>query len=95
MKCFLTRCCTWFDNPPNMFDYSKEPVNDYFLDDMKCFYSSLECVERNLDPLTIKLVVISQAGNIGAGLTLASSPMKKMKFLMLVDLFIRTILKIM
>ncbi|EOH1313614.1 type VI secretion protein ImpB, partial [Enterococcus faecium] len=26
-----------------MMDYSKEPVNDYFLIDMKSFYASVEC----------------------------------------------------
>ncbi|HAR1893882.1 TPA: type VI secretion protein ImpB, partial [Enterococcus faecium] len=26
-----------------MLDYSKEPVNDYFLIDMKSFYASVEC----------------------------------------------------
>ena len=30
-----------------MMDYSKEPVNDYFLIDMKSFYASVECIERN------------------------------------------------
>ncbi|HAQ1219404.1 TPA: type VI secretion protein ImpB, partial [Enterococcus faecium] len=28
-----------------MMDYSKEPVNDYFLIDMKSFYASVECIE--------------------------------------------------
>ncbi|HHE9751021.1 type VI secretion protein ImpB, partial [Enterococcus faecium] len=27
-----------------MMDYSKEPVNDYFLIDMKSFYASVECI---------------------------------------------------
>ncbi|NBA63614.1 type VI secretion protein ImpB [Enterococcus mundtii] len=48
-----------------MLDYSKEPVNDYFLIDMKSFYSSVECVARNLDPLTAELVVMSRADNTG------------------------------
>ncbi len=43
-----------------MMDYSKEPVNDYFLIDMKSFYASVECIERNLDPLTTELVVMSR-----------------------------------
>ncbi|MGG5311151.1 ImpB/MucB/SamB family protein [Enterococcus pernyi] len=42
-----------------MFDYSNEPVNDYYLIDMKSFYASVECVERNLNPLTTALVVMS------------------------------------
>ncbi len=63
-----------------MPDYSKEPVNDYFLIDMKSFYSSVECIERNLDPLTTELVVMSQADNTGSGLILASSPAAKKKY---------------
>ncbi|NMP59741.1 type VI secretion protein ImpB, partial [Enterococcus mundtii] len=63
-----------------MLDYSKEPVNDYFLIDMKSFYSSVECVERNLDPLTAELVVMSRADNTGSGLTLAVSPTAKSKY---------------
>ncbi|EGP4953055.1 hypothetical protein, partial [Enterococcus faecium] len=50
-----------------MMDYSKEPVNDYFLIDMKSFYASVECIERNLDPLTTELVVMSRADNTGSG----------------------------
>ncbi len=60
-----------------MMDYSKEPVNDYFLIDMKSFYASVECIERNLDPLTTELVVMSRADNTGSGLILASSPAAK------------------
>ncbi|MGL9795150.1 DNA polymerase V [Enterococcus sp. DIV1283b] len=69
-----------------MMDYSKDPVNDYFLIDMK-FYSSVECIERNLDPLTTELIVMSRADNTGEGLILASSPAakKNMVFLMSVD----------
>lgn len=62
-----------------MIDYSKEPLNDYFLIDMKSFYASCECVERGLDPLKTMLVVMSQADNTGSGLILASSPMAKKK----------------
>lgn len=67
-----------------MMDYSKEPVNDYFLIDMKSFYASVECIERNLDPLATELVVMSRADNTGSGLILASSPTakKNMVFLM-------------
>ncbi len=63
-----------------MVDYSKEPVNDYFLIDMKSFYSSVECIERNLDPLMTELVVMSRADNTGSGLILASSPAVKKKY---------------
>lgn len=62
-----------------MIDYSKEPLNDYFLIDMKSFYASCECVERGINPLTTKLVVMSQADNTGQGLILASSPAAKKK----------------
>ncbi|WVT93052.1 Y-family DNA polymerase (plasmid) [Enterococcus durans] len=63
-----------------MMDYSKEPVNDYFLIDMKSFYASVECIERNLDPLTTELVVMSRADNTGSGLILASSPAAKKEY---------------
>ncbi|QDA39741.1 Y-family DNA polymerase (plasmid) [Enterococcus faecium] len=63
-----------------MMDYSKEPVNDYFLIDMKSFYASVECIERNLDPLTTELVVMSRADNTGSGLILASSPEAKKRY---------------
>ena len=61
-------------------DYSKEPVNDYFLIDMKSFYASVECIERNLDPLTTELVVMSRSDNTGSGLILASSPEAKKRY---------------
>lgn len=32
-----------------MLDYSNEAVNDYFLIDIKSFYASVECVERNVN----------------------------------------------
>ncbi|MBK5028882.1 DNA polymerase thumb domain-containing protein, partial [Enterococcus faecium] len=63
-----------------MLDYSNEPVNDYFLIDIKSFYASVECVERNLNPLTTALVVMSRADNTGSGLTLAASPTAKSKY---------------
>lgn len=73
-----------------MFDYSREPVNDYFLIDMKSFYASVECIERNLDPMTTPLIVMSRSDNTGSGLTLASSPTAKKNIisLMLVELMI-------
>ncbi|MGM0241325.1 Y-family DNA polymerase [Enterococcus sp. AZ103] len=61
-----------------MIDYNKEPLSDYFLIDIKSFYSSVECVDRGLDPLTTNLVVLSTADNVGGnGLILASSPVAK------------------
>ncbi|MBO0481398.1 Y-family DNA polymerase [Candidatus Enterococcus courvalinii] len=63
-----------------MLDYSNEPVNDYFMIDMKSFYASVECIERGLNPLTTELVVMSQADNTGSGLILASSPMAKQQY---------------
>ena len=42
-----------------MFDYDKEPSRDILCIDCKSFYASCEAVERGLDPLTVKLVVIS------------------------------------
>ncbi|KFO15538.1 type VI secretion protein ImpB, partial [Enterococcus faecium UC7267] len=48
--------------------------------DMKSFYASVECIERNLDPLTTELVVMSRADNTGSGLILASSPAAKKEY---------------
>ncbi len=47
---------------------------------MKSFYSSFECIERNLGPLTTELVVMSRSDNTGSGLILASSPAAKKKY---------------
>lgn len=58
------------------FDYSKEPRRDILCIDVKSFYSSVECVERGLDPLKTMLIVMSGADNAG-GLVLAASPMAK------------------
>ncbi|MDH6365160.1 DNA polymerase V [Enterococcus sp. PF1-24] len=58
-------------------DYSKEPLRDIFLIDIKSFYASVECAARNLDPLQTMLVVMSTAENTGSGLILASSPKAK------------------
>ncbi|HAR1522758.1 TPA: Y-family DNA polymerase, partial [Enterococcus faecium] len=44
------------------------------------FYASVECIERNLDPLTTELVVMSRADNTGSGLILASSPEAKKRY---------------
>lgn len=58
------------------FNYDNEPRSDILCIDMKSFYSSVECVERGLNPLTALLVVMSNADSNG-GLALAASPMAK------------------
>lgn len=64
-----------------VFDYTKEPSRDVLCIDCKSFYASVECVERGVDPLTAKLVVMSypsdDRGQRGSGLILASSPAAK------------------
>ena len=63
-------------------DYSKidiDEVNsrlDYFCIDLKCFYASVECVERGLDPFKTGLVVADEARGRGA-ICLAISPRMK------------------
>lgn len=63
------------------FDYTKEPSRDILCIDCKSFYSSIECVERGLNPLKAKLVVMSYPSDSpserGSGLILASSPAAK------------------
>lgn len=59
------------------FDYSKEPLRDILMIDVKSFYASVECVEHGLNPLTAMVVVMSQSDNTGNGLILAASPMAK------------------
>lgn len=69
----------WNDNPK--FIYEKEPSRDILCIDCKSFYASVECVERGLNPLTTKLVVMSYPSDNpderGSGLILASSPAAK------------------
>lgn len=64
-----------------IFDYTKEPSRDILCLDIKSFYASVECVERRLNPLTAKLVVMSYPSEKrcerGSGLILASSPAAK------------------
>ncbi|MGX6962197.1 Y-family DNA polymerase [Vagococcus xieshaowenii] len=64
-----------------IFDYEKEPSRDILCIDCKSFYASVECVERGLNPLKTKLVVMSYPSDNpkerGSGLILASSPMAK------------------
>ena len=66
------------------FDYTKEPSRDILCIDCKSFYASVVCVERGLNPLKAKLVVMSYPSDDpsqrGSGLILAS-----MEFLMSVD----------
>ncbi len=54
-------------------DYSLEPKSDIAFVDIKSFYASVECVKRNLDPLSTCLCVMSRSSNSN-GLILASSP---------------------
>ena len=72
----------WDDNPK--FIYEREPSRDILCIDCKSFYSSVECVERGLNPLTTKLVVMSYPSDNpeqrGSGLILASSPAAKKAF---------------
>ncbi|QIK58215.1 Y-family DNA polymerase [Erysipelothrix sp. HDW6A] len=64
-----------------VFDYDKEPRRDILCIDCKSFYASCEAVERGLDPLKVKLVVMSYPSDNekerGSGLILASSPEAK------------------
>ena len=62
-----------------IIDYSLEPRSDIAFVDMKSFYASVECVKRNLNPLTTSLCVMSNSDN-ASGLTLASSPTFKRVF---------------
>ncbi|MDT2605010.1 Y-family DNA polymerase [Enterococcus dongliensis] len=63
------------------FDYTKEPSREILCIDCKSFYASVECVERGLNPLKTKLVVMSYPSDDpsqrGSGLILASSPAAK------------------
>lgn len=51
----------------------RKPPLRYFCIDLKSFYASVECVERNLDPLTTDLVVADPARGDGT-ICLAVSP---------------------
>lgn len=66
------------------FDYEKEPSRDILCIDCKSFYASCEAVARGLDPLTVKLVVMSypseSVNERGSGLILASSPAAKKSY---------------
>lgn len=54
------------------FDCSREPKSDIAFVDMRSFYASVECVERELHPLRTSLCIISRADNSN-GLILVSS----------------------
>jgi DNA polymerase V len=43
------------------FDYSLEPRRAILFEDVKSNYASIECVQRNLHPLTTSLCVMSRA----------------------------------
>lgn len=77
---FLGGDCIMFGKNPK-FDYEREPSRDILCIDCKSFYASVECVERGLNPLTTKLVVMSYPSDSpterGSGLILASSPTAK------------------
>lgn len=64
-----------------IFDYDKEPSRDILCIDCKSFYASCEAVSLGLDPLKVKLVVMSYPSDNpnerGSGLILASSPEAK------------------
>lgn len=64
-----------------VFDYEKEPSRDILCVDCKSFYASCEAIDRGLDPLKVKLVVMSYPSDNkkdrGSGLILASSPEAK------------------
>ena len=58
-------------------NYVNEPTGVYFLIDNKSFYASVECVQRDLNPLEACVVVLSEAENTNGGLILAASPQAK------------------
>lgn len=66
-------------NQSQYFDYSLEPRRAILFQDVKSNYASIECVQRNLNPLTTSLCVMSRADNT-KGLLLASSPTFKKVF---------------
>ncbi|WP_251424014.1 MULTISPECIES: Y-family DNA polymerase [Lactococcus] len=61
------------------FDYSKEPRRAIFFEDVKSNYASIECVQRNLNPLKTSLCVMSRSDH-SYGLILAASPKFKEVF---------------
>ena len=66
------------DNIVSM-SYTNEPRRDILCIDIKSFFASVEAVERDLDPLTAMIAVVSKPDNNG-GLVLAASPKVKEKY---------------
>lgn len=63
--------------PNNYFDYFLEPRRAILFEDVKSNYASIEYVQRNLNPLTTSLAVMSRSDN-SKGLILALvQPLKK------------------
>ncbi|MDC2815464.1 Y-family DNA polymerase [Leuconostoc suionicum] len=61
------------------YNYTQEERRVIFMIDSKSFYASVECVERDYNPLKALLVVMSEQENTNGGLVLAASPMAKKK----------------
>ena len=53
-----------------------EKIRTYIAIDLKSFYASIECVERNLDPMTTNLVVADRS-RTSKTICLAVSPSLK------------------
>lgn len=61
------------------FDLSTLPRRDILCVDMKSFFAAVECIKRNLDPLTAYLIVVGKKDREGS-VVLASSPAVKKEF---------------
>lgn len=59
-----------------MIDYKRYPRHDILCIDMKSFYASCECIDRDLDPLKAKLAVVGDLNRDGS-VVLAASPKLK------------------
>ncbi len=57
-------------------DYSKFPAREIAIVDMKSFYASIECVKRNLDPLTDFLAVAGNTERNGSVILAATKKFK-------------------
>lgn len=64
------------DGESNRMGEQKKKSRTYFCIDMKCFFASVECAERGLDPFTSLLVVADESRGRGA-ICLAVSPALK------------------
>ena len=76
---FFERRTFLIDSTSSYFDYTLEPRRAILFQDVKSNYASIECVHRNVNPLTTSLCVMSRADNSN-GLTLASIPTFKKVF---------------